>query len=78
MVATPLSGRHCIPGASLNDISAAFYAISRDANAHTLLLIHAGTINVKSARSEVFLSKYRDMIYKYRIKLIKYMRLTIG
>ena len=44
--------RHYISGAPINDISAAYKDITRDANEHSLFISHADTNDVKSSRSE--------------------------
>ena len=60
--------RYCIPGGTLDDVTAACDDISHDAHENTLFLIHAGTNDIHRTRSEALLEKYRKMIKKYREK----------
>ena len=60
--------RHCIPGGTLDDVTAACDDISRDTNENTLFLIHVGTNDVQRTRSEALLEKYRKLIRKYKEK----------
>jgi len=54
--------RFCFSGARLDDITAAFEDVTSDADHNVLFIIHAGTNDVKSTRSEELLEKYRLMI----------------
>lgn len=58
--------RHCIPGGTLDDVTAACDDISHDANENTLFLLHVGTNDLQRTRSEALLEKYRTMIRKYK------------
>ena len=60
--------RHCIPGASVDDVTAAYEELTQEANDKTLIIIHAGTNDVKRTASEALLAKYREMINKYKAK----------
>ena len=60
--------RHCIPGGTLDDVTAACDDISQDANENTLFLIHVGTNDIQRTRSEALLQKYREMIRRYKEK----------
>ena len=44
----PHTKRHCILGASINDISALYDDITSNANENCLFIIHVGTNDVKS------------------------------
>ena len=61
--------RFCYPGAKLDDITAACDDVTKDANRNTLLIVHAGTNDVQSTRSEELLEKYRRMIRRFKSKV---------
>ena len=60
--------RYCIPGARVDDVSAAVETVSHGAGANTLYLIHVGTNDVHSTRTEDLLAKYRRAIRRYKVK----------
>ena len=60
--------RHCIPGGTLDDVTAVCDDISQDVSENTLFLLHAGTNDIQRTRSEALLEKYRKMIRKYKEK----------
>ena len=57
-----------MPGASLQDITAAIEDTTNDTTNNTLYVIHAGTNDVQRTRSEELMEKYREMIRKYKTK----------
>ena len=61
--------RFCYPGAKLDDITAACDDVTKDADRNTLLIVHAGTNDVQSTRSEELLEKYRRMIHRFKSKV---------
>ena len=61
--------RFCYPGAKLDDITAACDDVTKDADRNTLLIVHAGTNDVQSTRSEELLEKYRRMIRRFKSKV---------
>jgi len=60
--------RFCYPGARLDDITAACDDVTSEADQNTLFIIHAGTNDVETTRSEELLEKYRRMINQYKLK----------
>ena len=60
--------RFCYPGARLDDVTAVCEDVTRDADPNALYIIHAGTNDVKTTRSEELLEKYRRMIAQYKRK----------
>ena len=61
--------RFCYPGARLDDVTAACDDVTNDADHNTLLIVHAGTNDVQTTRSEELLEKYRRMINRYKSKV---------
>ncbi len=53
-------------GASLNDVYEAASTVCDEAKSATLYVIHAGTNDVKSTRTEASLDKYRRIIRGYK------------
>ncbi len=60
----------CIPGARLHDIEEAADLVVDRNDRNTLFVLHAGTNNVQSVRTEDILAKYRRMIRRYKDYLI--------
>ncbi len=60
--------RYCLPGANFNDVYEAANTVCDGAKADTLYVIHAGTNDVKSTRTEALLDKYRGVIRRYKEK----------
>jgi len=60
--------RFCYSGARLDDITAACEDVTSEADHNTLFIIHAGTNDVETTRSEELLEKYRRMIKQYKRK----------
>lgn len=60
--------RYCIPGAKLDDITSAVDAVTELAKEDTVYLIHAGTNDVQSTQTQALLSKYRQVIRRYKTK----------
>ena len=60
--------RFCYPGARLDDITAICDDVTREADCNTLYVLHVGTNDVKSTRSEELLEKYRRLIQQYKCK----------
>jgi len=60
--------RFCYSGARLDDITAACEDVTSEADNNTLFIIHAGTNDVETTRSEELLEKYRRMIKQYKRK----------
>ena len=58
--------RFCFPGARLDDITSACDEVTNGADDNTLYILHAGTNDVSSTRSEELLQKYRLMIQRYK------------
>ena len=61
--------RFCYPGAGLDDVTAVCDEVTTDADQNTLLIVHAGTNDVQTTRSEELLEKYRRMINRYKSKV---------
>ena len=60
--------RFCFPGARLDDVTAACDDVTAGADNNTLYILHAGTNDVTSTRSEELLQKYRRMIQEFKHK----------
>lgn len=60
--------RFCIPGAGVDDVTAAVDAVSNQAPENTNYVIHVGTNDVQRIRSEELLDKYRTMMRTYKEK----------
>ena len=60
--------RLCMPGGRLDDITDAFEEATSGTDNNTLFVIHAGTNDVVSTRSEELMEKYRRMIQQYKNK----------
>ena len=60
--------RFCIPGAGVDDVTAAADAVSSQAPENTTYVIHVGTNDVQRIRSEELLDKYRTMMKTYKEK----------
>lgn len=60
--------RLCMPGARLDDITAACEEATSNSDANSLFILHAGTNDVKNTRSEELLEKYKKMIQTYKNK----------
>ena len=58
----------CIPGASVDDVIAAVDQVSTDTADNTLFVLHAGTNDIRTTRSEELLNKYRRLIQQYKTK----------
>ena len=58
----------CYPGAGLDDITAVCDDVTSDSASSTLYVLHAGTNDVGSTRSEELLEKYRRMIKQFKSK----------
>ena len=58
----------CYPGARLDDITAVCDDVTSDSESSTLYVLHAGTNDVCSTRSEELLEKYRRMIKQFKSK----------
>ena len=56
--------RLCMPGARLDNITAACEEVNSMSNLNTLLIIHAGTNDVINTRLEELLQKYKTKYYK--------------
>lgn len=59
---------YCYPGAGIDDIATAFEEISPLATNDSLFVIHTGTNDLCSVRSEELLEKYRRLIQQYKTK----------
>ena len=57
-----------MPGGGLDDITAATDVVSEGAKSETLYIIHAGTNDVQSTRTEEIMDKYRRLIRRYKEK----------
>ena len=60
--------RYCMPGASIDEITAACDEVTNGATKDTLIVLHVGTNDVQKTRSEELLQKYRKLIQKYKVK----------
>ena len=60
--------RFCYPGARLDDVTAVCEEVTNEADQNTLFIVHAGTNDVQTTRSEELLEKYRRMINQYKSK----------
>ena len=60
--------RFCMPGGRLDDITAACEEASQECDEHTLFILHAGTNDVMSTRSEELMKKYKMMIQSFKTK----------
>ena len=60
--------RFCMPGGRLDDITAACDEAVRGAEDNALFVLHAGTNDVLSTRSEELMEKYKRMIQRYKNK----------
>ena len=58
----------CIPGAGVDDVTAAIDEVAADTTDNTLFVIHAGTNDIKNTRSEELLDKYRRLLLQYKAK----------
>ena len=67
--ATGRRKRYCYKGARVDDITAVCDAVTKKSDANTVIMIHVGTNDVESTRSEELLEKYRRMIKKYKEKV---------
>ena len=61
--------RYCYKGARVDDITAVCDTVTKKSDANTVIMIHVGTNDVESTRSEELLEKYRRMIKKYKEKV---------
>ncbi len=59
---------YCYPGAGIDDITAALEEISSKAINDSLFVIHIGTNDVTTTRSEELLEKYLRLIQQYKSK----------
>ena len=59
---------HCFPRAKLNHIINSYENTTANSTENTLIIIHAGTNDIKETKSEALLAKYREMIRKYKMK----------
>ena len=59
----------CYPGARLDDITAVCDDVTSDSESNTLYVLHAGTNDVCSTRSEELLEKFRRMIKQFKSKI---------
>ena len=65
----PKTRKHfCMPGGRLDDITAACEEASRECEENTLFVLHAGTNDVQSTRSEELMEKYKRMIERFKTK----------
>ena len=60
--------RFCMPGARLDDITAACDEAASGAEDNALFVIHAGTNDVEFTRSEELMEKYKRMIQRFKTK----------
>ena len=60
--------RFCIPGARLNDITAARDDVTQDGDRNTLYIIHAGTNDIQYSNPDELLAKYKLMIQRFKMK----------
>ncbi len=60
--------RMCVPGARINDITAARDDVATGSDENSLLVIHIGTNDVKASRSEELMEKYKRLIQHYNEK----------
>ena len=60
--------RLCMPGGRLDDFTAACDQATINADDNTLFIIHAGTNDVESTRSEELMDKYKNMIQAFKGK----------
>ena len=58
----------CYPGARLDDITAVCDEVTSSSESNTLYVLHAGTNDICSTRSEELLAKYRRMIKQFKSK----------
>ncbi|NEQ69830.1 MAG: hypothetical protein F6K21_30930 [Symploca sp. SIO2D2] len=63
--------RFCLPGATVQDITNSVNSVFQEASADSTVIIHVGTNNVLSTRSEELLDKYRKMIKSFKVKTNK-------
>ena len=61
--------RYCYKGATVDDMTAVCDTVTDKADENTVIMIHAGTNDVQSTRSEELLEKYQRMIKKYKEKV---------
>ena len=59
---------YCFPGAKVDDITAVLDQVSAETANDSLYVIHTGTNDVTSTRSEELLDKYRRLIQQYKTK----------
>ncbi len=59
----------CYPGAKLDDITAVFNDVTKHADQNTLLIVHPGTNDVQTTRSEELLAKYRRLMNRFESKV---------
>ncbi len=59
---------YCYPGAGIDDITAVLEEISPQATNDSLFVIHIGTNDITTTRSEEMLEKYRRLIQQYKSK----------
>jgi len=60
--------RYCIPGARIDDVSSAIEVVSRSAGSNSLYVLHVGTNDIQSTRTEDLLAKYQRAIRRYKVK----------
>ena len=61
--------RYCYKGATVDDMTAVCDTVTEKADENTVIMIHAGTNDVQSTRSEELLEKYKRMIKRYKEKV---------
>ena len=61
--------RYCYRGATIDDMTDVCDTVTDKADANTVIMIHVGTNDVMSCRSEELLDRYRQMIKKYKEKI---------
>ena len=66
--ARPTRKRLCMPGGRLDDFTEACNEATNGSNNDTFLIVHAGTNDVQSTRSEELMEKYKKMIHAYKNK----------
>ena len=58
----------CVPGAGVDDVTDLFDQVSEEATNESLFVLHTGTNDVRTTRSEDLLDKYRKLIQQYKTK----------
>lgn len=60
--------RFCLPGATVEDITNSANSVFQETSQDSTVIIHVGTNNILSTRSEELLAKYKKMIRQFKEK----------